>query len=91
MEEVNKQGSKSLFDTTIVICSMFILISAIVGYCYYNIRDRELMSNNIQNAIEKGIDPMTVRCSYAKVDDTICVAFAVSHTTTSPAVTMSKK
>ena len=50
------------------------------------------MANNIQNAIEKGIDPMTVRCSYAKIDDTICVAFAITHTSTSnPAVTLSKK
>ena len=94
MEETNTQESKSLLklDVTIVICSMLVLISAIIGYCYYNIRDRELMANNIENAIQKGIDPMTVRCSYAKIDDTICVAFAITHTSTSnPAVTLSKK
>ena len=52
----------------------------------------EVFASNIENAIEKGIDPMTVRCSYAKIDDTICVAFSITHTSTSnPAVTMSKK
>lgn len=34
------------------------------------------MAENIQVAIEKGINPMTVRCSYAKSEDVICVAFA---------------
>lgn len=94
MEENTKQEIKSFLklDVSIVICSMLVLISSIIGYCYYNIRDRELMAHNIENAIEKGIDPMAVRCSYAKIDDTICVAFSITHTSTSnPAISMSKK
>jgi hypothetical protein len=90
MEETKKETYFKL-DITIVFCIMMVLISAIIGYCYYSIKDREFMSNNIQSAIEKGIDPMSVRCSYAKVDDTICVAFAVTHNSTNPAVVMSKK
>jgi hypothetical protein len=34
------------------------------------------MSKNINEAITKGIDPLTVRCSYASETDNICVAFA---------------
>ena len=29
-------------------------------------------------AMEKGIDPMAVRCSYAKTEDLVCVAYAAS-------------
>jgi hypothetical protein len=36
------------------------------------------MAGNIDGAIAKGIDPLSVRCSYAKSDDLICVAFAAS-------------
>jgi hypothetical protein len=32
------------------------------------------MASNIENAIAKGIDPISVRCSYAKSDDIICIA-----------------
>jgi hypothetical protein len=36
------------------------------------------MSQNIDSAIAKGIDPLSVRCSYASERDVICVAFAAS-------------
>jgi len=35
-----------------------------------------LKSMNIESAIEKGIDPLSVRCSYATMNDTICIVFA---------------
>jgi hypothetical protein len=37
------------------------------------------MSGNIDNAISKGIDPISVRCSFAESDDSICVAMAASQ------------
>lgn len=88
--ETTKQPFIKL-DSTIVVCVMFVIISMIIGYCYYSIKDRELMAQNIDTAISKGIDPMSVRCSYAKTEDTICVAFAITHTSTNPAIAMSKK
>lgn len=90
MEEKIKSFIK--LDLTIVVCIMFVLISAITAYSFYVTREKELMAQNIDMAIQKGIDPMTVRCSYAKVDDTICVAYAITHTSISnPSVVMSKK
>jgi hypothetical protein len=46
---------------------------------YYAISDRKLMATNIEAAISKGIDPLAVRCSYAKGEDNICVAYAISN------------
>jgi hypothetical protein len=37
------------------------------------------MAANIENAIAKGIDPLTVRCSYAKSDDIVCIAHAANR------------
>ena len=34
------------------------------------------MAKNIQDAIAKEIDPLSVRCSYARGDDPVCIAFA---------------
>jgi hypothetical protein len=41
--------------------------------------ERKLMASNIESAITKGIDPLTVRCSYAKDYDTICIAHAAAN------------
>jgi hypothetical protein len=45
----------------------------------YNINDRMLMSKNIDNAIAKGVDPLSVRCAFADGRDMICVAYGASH------------
>jgi hypothetical protein len=67
------------FDNTLTICGTIIAISMIVGITAYNINDRNLMAHNVDNAIAKGIDPMSVRCSYASERDMICMAFAASN------------
>jgi hypothetical protein len=64
------------FDNTLVICGTIIFISSIIGITAYHINDRILMAKNVDNAIAKGIDPMSVRCSYASERDMICMAFA---------------
>ena len=52
------------------------VLAAIIGISAYHITDRNLMAQNIDNAIAKGINPMSVRCSYVRGDDPICIAFA---------------
>ena len=65
-------------DSTFIICLTLIMLASIGGLGYYFVTDRTLMAGNIDGAIAKGIDPLSVRCSYAKSDDLICVAFAAS-------------
>jgi hypothetical protein len=64
---------------TIVIAVTIIIVSAIIGASVYNINDRMLMSKNIDNAIAKGVDPLSVRCAFADGRDMICVAYGASH------------
>jgi uncharacterized membrane protein len=59
---------------TIAVAS--VVLAAIFGMSIYHINDRVLMANNVDKAIAKGINPMSVRCSYVRGDDPICIAFA---------------
>ena len=74
MEEVKQKGLNQV--TTLAIT--LVLISVVVATCIYGLNDRKLMAANIENAITKGIDPLTVRCSYVRDYDTICIAHAAA-------------
>ena len=69
---------KGLRDITIVSITL-VLFSIIAAICIYSLNDRKLMAANIENAIAKGIDPLTVRCSYAKSDDIVYIAHAANR------------
>lgn len=64
---------------TMIIAGTIVVVSAIVGAVVYNVNDRILMAKNIDNAIAKGVDPLSVRCAYADGHDMICVAYGASH------------
>lgn len=64
--------------TTLVACVTVIVVTAIFSVAYYNINTAKLMSQNISEAVAKGIDPLSVRCSYANSTDNVCVAYAAS-------------
>lgn len=62
---------------TVLICVFVICFTFFMGY----ISEKELMSKNIESAINKGIDPIAVRCSYAEPTDNVCLAYAITHNT----------
>lgn len=74
MEEVKQNRSNDL----IVVAITIVLLSIVAAVGFYELNDRKLMAANIENAISKGIDPLTVRCSYARDYDTICIAHAAA-------------
>ena len=74
MEEVKQKRSNDL----IVVAITIVLLSIVAAVGFYELNDRKLMAANIENAISKGIDPLTVRCSYAHDYDTICIAHAAA-------------
>ena len=63
---------------TLVIGITIVIVSVVIGATYYNVNDRILMSRNIDSAIAKGLDPISVRCSFVTNTDTVCVAYAAS-------------
>jgi hypothetical protein len=71
-EKMMEKGLSSITTVSITL----VLLSTIAAICIYGLNDRKLMAANIENAIAKGIDPLAVRCSYAKSDDIVCIAHA---------------
>lgn len=57
---------------------LIISLSVVISITIYYIHENGLKAQNMNTAIERGIDPLAVRCSYAHSQDIICVAFAAS-------------
>ena len=70
-----EKGLSSITTASITL----VLLSIVTAICIYGLNDRKLMAANIENAISKGIDPLTVRCSYAKSDDIVCITHAANR------------
>ena len=62
-----------------IIGAVLVLITLIICVTYTNYNQTLAMKSNIDSALVKGIDPIAVRCAYGDRSDTICVAYAVSH------------
>jgi hypothetical protein len=58
--------------------AIILTLSIVIAITVFAIHENTLKSQNINTAIEKGIDPLSVRCSYANSSDLICIAFAAS-------------
>lgn len=65
-------------NNTILIVALTISFAAIL-FVVESVMERSIMAKNIDNAINKGIDPITVRCAYAPATDNVCLAYAITH------------
>ena len=75
----------------VMIAITSVILAAILGLSIFHISDRSLMAANIESAINKGINPMSVRCSYVRGDDPICIAYAASRSEDQAVQTTSSK
>jgi hypothetical protein len=80
MQLINKlRGWFTMTESNLfTVCATAVLITTIGSVSYYHTKQSEMMSRNIENGIVKGVDPVAVRCAYAKENDNICVAYAVA-------------
>jgi len=80
MQLINKlRGWFTMTESNLfTVCATAVLITTISSVSYYHTKQSEMMSRNIENGIVKGVDPVAVRCAYAKENDNICVAYAVA-------------
>jgi hypothetical protein len=63
---------------TIAISAVILLFTAIIGGIVYNVNDRNNMAKNIEAAIAKGVDPLSVKCAYETGSNTICITYAAT-------------
>jgi len=76
LTEANKSYNKDLI--TVAISAVIITCTAIIGTIVYNTNDRNNMAKNIEAAIAKGVDPLSVKCAYESNPNSVCVAYAVA-------------
>lgn len=62
-----------------IIAILIAFISIIISVTYYNISHLQSIEKNVETAIQKGIDPVAVRCSYSSEKDNVCIAYVASH------------
>jgi len=63
---------------TIAISAVIVLCTAIIGAIVYNVNDRNNMARNIEAAIAKGVDPLSVKCAYETGTNTTCITYAAT-------------
>jgi hypothetical protein len=63
---------------TVAIVTAFITL--VGSITYFKVIELNKIESNVHSALEKGIDPLAVRCAYATQTDTICIAYAASKT-----------
>ena len=71
-------------NITFIISLLIALVSTIGSVVYYHVNELKSIESNVQSAIEKGIDPIAVRCAYANERDVVCVAYASAHPSIAP-------
>lgn len=63
---------------TIMVALTIVSCTAIVGIIIYNLNDRNNMAKNIEAAIAKGVDPLSVKCAYETNPNSVCIAHSLS-------------
>lgn len=63
---------------TICISAIVVIITTIIGLIVYNINDRNNMAKNIESAINRGVDPLSVKCAYETSSNPICITYAAT-------------
>jgi hypothetical protein len=62
---------------TVTISVVLVLCSFIAATAIYNINDRNNMAKNIEAAIAKGVDPLSVKCAYETSANPTCITYAM--------------
>jgi hypothetical protein len=78
LTEVKESFNMNKDLITICVSVIIVLCTAIVGLIVYNINDRNNMAKNIEAAISRGVDPLSVKCAYETNSNPICITYAAT-------------
>ena len=62
---------------TVCVSVIIVVCTAMIGAIIYNINDRNNMAKNIEAAIVKGVDPLSVKCAYETSTNPTCITYAM--------------
>ena len=75
-ETVKSYNSISI---TVVVSAAIVVVAMVASFTSYNVNDRNNMAKNIDSAIQKGVDPIAVKCSYETNTSSTCIAYALGQ------------
>jgi len=64
--------------TTSIVCVMILTLAGIISVSLNYINDRNNMAKNIEAAIAKGVDPLSVKCAYETNPTATCISYALN-------------
>jgi len=63
---------------TILTCVTIVMCTVIIAGFNYNINTQNNMAKNIESAIAKGVDPVSVKCAYETNSNPVCITYAAT-------------
>jgi len=63
---------------TILTCVTIVACTLIVSAFNYNTTNQNNMAKNIEAAIAKGVDPVSVKCAYETNSNSVCITYAAT-------------
>lgn len=63
--------------TTLIVCITLVMCSFVASVTLYSMNDRNNMAKNIESAIQKGIDPISVKCAYETNSNAVCITYSM--------------
>ena len=74
---MEKQNKVDTVTITAIVCATILIATAIISGYLYNLNDKNNMARNMDSAIQKGIDPISVKCAYMTYTDNMCMIYAL--------------
>lgn len=63
---------------TILSCVTIVFCTLIVSGFNFNTNSQNNMAKNIEAAIAKGVDPVSVKCAYETNSNPVCITYAAT-------------
>lgn len=63
---------------TILTCVTIVMCTVIIAGFNFNINTQNNMAKNIESAIAKGVDPVSVKCAYETSSNAVCITYAAT-------------
>ena len=77
MKLTETKSSSNTIATTAMVCIMILALAGVISVSLSYIGDRANMARNIEAAIAKGVDPLSVKCAYETNPTSTCIAYAL--------------
>lgn len=78
LTEIKDSSKLSSVAMTAMVCIMILCMTAVISISLNFINDRNNMAKNIEAAIAKGVDPLSVKCAYETNPSATCISYALN-------------